>query len=170
MITCRISKYSARAAFVLILTSIDCVSVQAQTSPTPPWLKWLGNGTGSYTCGSGTCNLGGESWFRDFTVAQGATVASPAGNEPLIIRATGTCSIQGTISNSALGGNVGISGKGDFGGGGGGGGGGTAAGKVGSTTQVIPGIPLVSGGPPGAAGGGTRETQRPPPLMSGSSS
>jgi len=153
MLTRYISKNASLAAGIAILAGVYCVSLHAQTSATPPWLKWLGNGTNSYTC-SGTCNLGEELWYTNFTVSPGATVQNPSGNGPIIIRATGTCSIQGTISNSALGANFGISGKGDFGGGGGGGGGGNAAGTVGSTTQVIPAIPLVSGGPPGAAGGG----------------
>ncbi len=128
---------------------------QAQTSSTPSWLKWLGNGVNSFNCTSGTCRITDEIWFSSFNVSPGATVMNAGGNGPLIIRATGACTIDGTVigNGNSLGG--GISGSGDFGGGGGGGGGGAAAGQIGRTTTVISGIPIVNGGPGGSAGGGT---------------
>lgn len=150
----------ARAAAAVFLVSFFCLSVHAQTVATPAWLKWLGNGTSNFSCTSGTCALGEELWFANFTVAAGATVSNVSGNGPIIIRAKGTCSINGTVSNSPNEGNYGISGRGDFGGGGGGGGGGTAAGTIGGTTSVITGIPLVNGGRAGATGGGNGGTGR----------
>jgi len=131
-----------------------CPSGEAQTVKTPAWLSWLGDGTTSYSCSSGTCNLTGELWFTSFTVSSGATVVNKSGNAPLVIRATGACTIQGTVSGSPNSGSAGISGNGDFGGGSGGGGGGTAAGMNGKNTVVDPGVPIVNGGAGGAAGGG----------------
>jgi hypothetical protein len=34
----------------------------AQSVLTPTWLQWLGDGTNSYNCASGTCNVTGELW------------------------------------------------------------------------------------------------------------
>jgi hypothetical protein len=95
-----------------------------------------------------------EIWYASFNVSAGATVENAGGNGPLIIRATGACTIDGTIiaNGNSIGG--GISGNGDFGGGGGGGGGGKGAGYQGKNTQVITGIPIVNGGLGGTAGGG----------------
>ena len=137
-----------------------CGSALCQTTfLTPPWLKWLGNGVGgSYACTSGTCTLTDERWLTSFSVSSGATLINASGNGPLIVRATGTCTISGTISGSPNQGSFGISGTGDFGGGGGGGGGGNAAGKNGTNTTVIPNIPLVNGGVGGSAGGGAGGT------------
>lgn len=147
------SLLGTNVAIVTSVAAILGISAVAQTGTTPPWLRWLGNGTNSYSCSSRTCLLGEEAWFTNFTVAPGATVVNPSGEGPIVVRATGTCSVHGTISNSALGGNFGISGRGDVGGGGGGGGGGTAAGAWGSTTVVIQNIPIVNGGAGGDAGG-----------------
>jgi hypothetical protein len=131
-----------------------CLPGAAQTSLTPSWLKWLGNGTNNWSCTSGTCKLTDELWFASFNLSAGATLVNAGGNGPLIIRATGDCTINGTIiaNGNAIGG--GITGDGDFGGGGGGGGGGAAAGVIGKTTEVIQGIPLIKGGLGGSAGGG----------------
>jgi len=144
-----------RAAVACIWFGL-CLSAASQTTfQTPPWFKWLGTGIGgSYSCTSGYCDLTDERWLTSFTVSSGATLISPAGNGPLIIRSTGACTIAGTISGSPNESSFGISGNGDFGGGGGGGGGGISAGKAGTTTTVIPNIPLVNGGSGGTAGGG----------------
>jgi hypothetical protein len=131
--------------------------IQAQVSigTTPAWLKNLGDGSGgAYSCTSGKCTLAEEQWVSSFTVSAGATVQS-GGNGPIIIRATGTCNVAGTIANSPnFASGQGVSGAGDFGGGGGGGGGGAAAGRFGLSTVGNGGSPLVPGGLPGAAGGG----------------
>jgi len=132
-----------------------CKMGQAQTGLTPAWLKWLGNGKNNFNCTSGTCKITDEIWFNSFNVSPGATVVNAGGNGPLIIRATGACTIDGTvIANGSPTWGSGITGNGDFGGGGGGGGGGKAAGISGKTTVVITGIPVVNGGPGGIAGGG----------------
>jgi len=137
-----------------------CFSAHGQTTfLIPSWFKWLGNGVnGSYSCTSGTCDLNYEGWYTSFNVSIGATVVNAVGNSPIIVRATGTCTIAGTISGSPNDGSGGTTGGGDFGGGGGGGGGGTSAGRGGIDTTVIPNIPLVNGGSGGAAGGGAGGT------------
>lgn len=130
-------------------------AAHAQTLLTPPWLTWLGNGTHNQSCLSGDCVINDEVWFASYTLASGATLFNTAGNGSIIIRATGTCTIAGTINTSPnVPGQTGITGDGDFGGGGGGGGGGTHAGNAGNNTQVIPNIPIVNGGAGGKAGGG----------------
>ena len=139
-----------------IVLALFCVlpAVQAQSVQTPPWLSWLGNGTNNWSC-SGTCVINDEVWFASFTLPAGTQLLNIAGNGPIIIRATGTCTIAGTINTSPnYPGQTGITGVGDFGGGGGGGGGGSSAGSNGWTTQVIVGIPLVNGGRGGTSGGG----------------
>jgi hypothetical protein len=138
---------------VVLAVCCLCLPGQCQTVLTPEWLTWLGNGTSDYACTSGTCNLAGENWFRSFTVSSGAKVLNNAAG-PLIVYATGICTIDGTISGSPNSGSPGIPGNGDFGGGGGGGGGGTLAGTGGKTTVVVSGIPIVNGGPGGSAAGG----------------
>ncbi len=130
-----------------------CSAGESQNAPTPDWLTWLGNGTTPYACSSGTCDLSGENWFSSFTLSSGAELLNNTAG-PLIIRATGACTIAGTISGSPNAGNPGISGNGDFGGGGGGGGGGALAGTQGRNTLVVPGVPIVNGGKGGGAGGG----------------
>jgi hypothetical protein len=141
-------------ALALLLTPLNGQSVL-----TPQWLAYLGSGANAYSCTSGTCNLTDELWFKSFNVSSGATVVNAGGNGPLIVRATGSCTIAGTINGAGgpVSGTLGITGVGDFGGAGGGGGGGAGAGFHGQTTQVHQGGPVNSGGAGGAAGstGGT---------------
>ena len=128
---------------------------QPQTSATPEWLRFLGDGSlGAYSCTSGTCVFGDEKWFSSFNVSAGATLVTTATNGPIIVRSPGACTVAGTISNSVNTGAGGITVAGDFGGAGGGGGGGTLAGHGNKATVGDAGIPIVNGGPPGAAGGG----------------
>jgi len=136
----------------------------AQTTVTPGWLAWLGDGSeGAYSCTSRRCVLGGEHWFSSFTVASGATVLNTTVNSPVIIRSTGACTVHGTISNSVktpsrslkpAGGGVNF--NGDFGGAGGGGGGGAVGvlveGQNGLGTVGMGGLPIDNGGPGGGAG------------------
>lgn len=143
---------------VLKLTAVSvicclCCPANAQTVKTPMWMKYLGNGTTSFNCSAGTCNLAGETSYTSFTVAAGAKVLN-SGAGPLIIRSTGPCTIAGSVSGNPNAGSPGIPGNGDFGGGGGGGGGGLVAGTAGKNTAVVPGVVIVNGGGPGAAGGG----------------
>ena len=152
-------KIRLKLAMVL---AIGCLSLpgEAQTLLTPSWLRWVGDGSGAnYVCSSGTCSLTDEIWFKSFTLSPGATLVNNGGNGPLIIRATGACTIEGTVSGSSnSGAGVTITGNGDFGGGGGGGGGGTKAGINGKTTVVVEGIPIVNGGFGGSAGGGNGQS------------
>jgi hypothetical protein len=144
-------------ATIGIVLALYCIppTAHAQTVHTPPWLTWLGRGTNTWQCLSGTCVLNDEVWFGNFTIGAGATLLNISGNGPVIVRATGTCTIAGTINTSAnYPGQTGITGAGDFGGGGGGGGGGAGAGTAGRTTQVILNVPLVNGGLGGSSGGG----------------
>jgi len=120
-----------RRAFLFFLLAAFAVGLcpqaaTAQTTVTPGWMAWLGDGSeGAYSCTSGTCVLGGEHWFSSFTVGSGATVVNTTVNSPIIIRSTGACTVNGTISNSVnTAGAGGINSNGDFGGAGGGGGGG----------------------------------------------
>jgi hypothetical protein len=162
MMNCTRTWKSGTVAVVAML----CLAAQAQSVPTPVWLTWLGNGTNSFSCTSGTCKVSNEIWLTSFNVSAGATVVNVGGNGPLIIRATGACTINGTIianGSNTLGG--GITGNGDFGGSGGGGGGGKlVAGIAGKSTTVISGIPLVNGGPGGAIGGGAGQNGGVPVL------
>jgi hypothetical protein len=110
----------------------------------PGWLRYLGDGSdGANTSASGT--MAGEYYYTNFTVPYGNTVTIGAvnGGRGLIIHATGTCTIAGTITASG----VGVIGTAWLGGFGGGGGGGTAAGSAGSFLyQSYAGGSTVSGG------------------------
>jgi hypothetical protein len=146
--------------FVLAVTAIaTCLRASAQTTVTPGWLAWLGDGSGGdYACNSGTCVLSGEHWVSSFTVGSGATVVNTTLNSPIIVRSTGACTVAGTISNSSnTAGGKGVNFNGDFGGAGGGGGGGASfavnQGAQGMNTVGIGGLPIVNGGSGGTSSG-----------------
>src|SRR5271170_7757200 len=141
---------------LLIVISALSVVAHAQGTVTPAWLSFVGSGAGgNYSCTSGTCQLDDERWFSSFNVSAGATLVATSNNGPIIIRATGTCTVNGTISNSVNTANGGgVLNEGDFGGAGGGGGGGTLAGKGGELSVGPGGLPIVGSGPKGAANGG----------------
>ena len=144
--------------FVLVLAGALHPHAVAQTTVTPGWMAWLGDGSeGDYSCSS-TCALSGEHWVTSFTVPSGTTVVNTTVNNPLIIRSTGVCTVAGTISNSPnTGGGAGVNFNGDFGGAGGGGGGGASfalvQGSGGLSTVGLGGLPIANGGPGGSAGG-----------------
>jgi hypothetical protein len=146
--------------FVLALAFGLCLRTPAQTSigVTPGWLRNLADGAdGNSACTSGTCFITDEHWVTSFNVSAGAIAYTHFGNGPTIIRSTGSCTIAGTLANSAntLPGSTGINHNGDFGGGGGGGGGGaTVPGQLGVFSIGNGGVPIVNGGQPGAPGGG----------------
>jgi hypothetical protein len=124
-------------------------SAGVQTS-TPLWLTYLGTGAnGSNTSAGG--NMAGEYDYVNFTVPYGNTVTIN-NLSGMTIRATGTCTIAGTITSS----NAAVSTYGYGGGTGGGGGGGTAAGTAGTNIYLLPqsGLTVASGGSAGAASGG----------------
>jgi len=141
---------------LLIVVSGLSVIAHAQGTATPAWLSFVGNNAGgSFSCTSGICQLDDERWFTSFNVSAGATLVATSNNGPTIIRSAGTCTVDGTISqsvNTANGG--GVQNEGDFGGAGGGGGGGTLAGKGGELSVGPGGLPIVGSGPKGAANGG----------------
>lgn len=135
-------------------TTINCGAggvINVIASQTPAWLTYLGAGTdGSNTNASGV--LAGEKWYTNFTVPFGNTVTT---NSPsLVIHATGTCTIAGTINLLSNGNETGACGAP-----GGGSGGGTAAGTAGQTAPegwLSAGIAGI--GNNGAIGGGTAGT------------
>jgi hypothetical protein len=132
------------------------------------WLTWPGDGS----LGAGNCSTAqapGEYWYSSFTVTLGNT-CSTSGVGPLIIRATGVCTIAGTLSNNA----TNNSGSAEWGGSGGGGGFGAANGTAGGsitygtiTTMRAGGAAGTSGNPGGT--GGTTSTAQQSVLLSGAS-
>jgi len=120
----------------------------ATSSSAPFWLRYLGDGNeGAYTCTSGTCNLYGEHWYSSLSVSSGATLAVNGGNDPLILRVTGACTVAGTISGAT------DSQYAYFGGAGGGGGGGSSAGGAGGGATWNA-LVLAIGGTAGTAAAG----------------
>jgi hypothetical protein len=151
---------------VLTLACCSIPQLLAQNTVTPAWLSYLGDGSqGEYSCTSGTCVLGGESWFSSFNVSAGATAVSRSGNNTVIVRSKGACTVAGTISNSVnTAGGGGVSVNGDFGGAGGGGGGGAVSGTMGKISIANGGLPIVNSGNGGASGGGNGEAGNTPVL------
>jgi len=150
----------ALSFFLLVAVAVAFRSqAAAQTTVTPGWMAWLGDGSeGDYSCSSGQCVLSGEHWVSSFTVSSGATVVNTTVNNPVIIRSTGDCTVSGTISNSGnTSGGAGVNFNGDFGGAGGGGGGGASfayiQGQGGLGTVGLGGLPIDNGGNGGSAGG-----------------
>jgi hypothetical protein len=114
----------------------------------PAWLRHLGDGNeGAYTCTSGTCNLYGEHWYSSLSVSSGATLAVNGGNDLLILRVTGACTVAGTISGAT------DSQSAYFGGAGGGGGGGSSAGGAGGGATWNA-LAVAAGGTAGTAAAG----------------
>jgi len=127
----------------------SCTGSGCTQTNTPAWLMYLANGSdGANTNANGS--MYGEFYYTNFTVPYGntVTVSDPSG---LVIHATGSCTIAGTIRA-----NVGTISYGYGGASGGGGGGGTAAGTAGMGSQQLPANSptQVSGGSAGAASGG----------------
>jgi hypothetical protein len=123
--------------------------VSAVNPNTPSWLQFLGNGAdGANTAANG--NLIGERYYTNFTVPYGNTVIV-YGNIGLIVHATGTCTIAGTIlANGQTVGAVAVNGLVS---GGGGSGGGATAGTAGKPYTVLT-TGTAGGGTAGAASGG----------------
>jgi len=130
-----------------------CTADSGGNTSLPPWLQFYGDGSeGPYIPG-GTATLEGEHWFSSVNIAAGVTVRTTH-TVPMIIRSTGTCTVAGTIGNSAATGG-GNSGAGAFwGGSGGGGGGGTAIGAVGNPALYGSGGDKGSAGTAGGGAGG----------------
>jgi hypothetical protein len=112
----------------------------------PMWTRFLGNGSeGAVNC-SGSI-VGGEHWVTTFTISSGVTCTENASNEGLIIRATGACTIAGTLNANGVSSLI----NGEFGGTAGGGGGGAAAGGLGANSATILSNSILTGGTAGAA-------------------
>jgi hypothetical protein len=127
------------------LATTAYVNLQTQA---PLWLQYLGGGSGgSNTTASGA--MLGEYYYINFTVPYGNTVTTSGSG--LVIHATGSCTIAGTIN--AFGSAPGVTYGGSTGGGGGGG---TAAGTAAAAIYELPGSndTAVLGGTAGAASGG----------------
>jgi hypothetical protein len=120
---------------------------------TPPWLQYLSSGAdGANTNASG--NMSGEYYYTNFTVPYGNTVTVNY-SSGLIVHATGTCTIAGTIeANGATNGGSGTSGYPIYSSGGGGSGGGASAGTAGQPFYVALSIGASGSGAAGAASGG----------------
>lgn len=103
-------------------------------SSIPLWLRSFGTGADGVYSSTGSASLGGEYWFTDFTLNAGHAISVPSPGL-LIIRATNSITIAGTISavgvgpsgaggvsgqNSGTNGNTGSPGSGGGSGGGGG--------------------------------------------------
>ena len=129
---------------------------EARMSAVPAWLRYLGTGAdGANTNASGT--LAGEKYYTNFTVPYGntVTVGAVGGASGLVIHATGTCTIAGSIT--ATGG--GATGNAWMGGPGGGGGGGTGAGSAGGCLYSNPmGCSSATAGAASGGAGGTLTT------------
>jgi len=159
------STIGAKLGGVTGSTNLTVSTATSNAVTAPDWLEFLGDGSeGAYSC-SGSCNLQGEHWFSSFEVASGATVITSDVNNPIVIRSTGACTVEGSISNSpnnGAGGNT--SGHGDFGAGGGGGGAGAATGQVGYDSVGDASIEIVLGGQPGNAPGGNGNSGDSPTI------
>ena len=65
------------------------------------WLSYLGDGSeGAYICAKGSCPVTEEHWYTSVNVSLGATLYNNL-TAPLIIRATGTCTVAGALSVSS---------------------------------------------------------------------
>jgi hypothetical protein len=130
------------------------IAANAMNPNTPAWLQYLGTGAdGSNTNASGS--IAGEKYYTNFTVPYGNTVTCGAGwgyNASLIVHATGTCTIAGTINCDAEG-TTGNATGGNFGGGGGGG---SSSGSHSQGFMLTPGGTGNSSG--GASNGGNAPT------------
>lgn len=122
-------------------------------------------GTGSTqshegTFSSATGNLSGIHYYTDFTLNNGHTLTVPAGKRRLIIIATGTITINGTITAAGAGGpSAGAEGTDQPGGGGGFDGGGAAVPGNNGGGVVRNGIVFAAGGLGSGGGTGGAATQ-----------
>jgi hypothetical protein len=137
------------------ITTGGVVTCATKTSTKiPAYAQYLGDGSnGANTTASG--NLSGVFYYTNFTVPFGNTV-TVNNSQGLVIHATGTCTIAGTINARGQDTSGGLSG-GFAGGSGGGSGGGTLAGTAGSNayyTVAQTGLAVAGGGTAGASTGG----------------
>lgn len=110
----------------------------------PAWLRYLGTGaSGAENCNG---NLSGEQFYATFTVSLGSTCTNNSANTPLIVHATGACTIAGTVT---VGNNTSTTGS--YGGSGAGGGGGAGTGSNGSGSNIN-GSAVINGGAGGTTG------------------
>jgi hypothetical protein len=126
-------------------------TASALSPSTPPWLQYLSNGAdGANTNASG--NMSGEYYYTNFTVPYGNTVTVNY-SSGLIVHATGTCTIAGTIEANGATAGAG-SGYPINSSGGGGSGGGASAGTAGQPFYVALSAGTSGNGLAGAVSGG----------------
>jgi hypothetical protein len=126
----------------------------ANTNNVPPWLKYLGDGSGgAYSCASGTCTTYGDSYYSSFNVSAGATLNISSIGYDFTAHVTGACTINGTIDARGVVGAGFNTGNGSSGTGGGGGGG-TLVGAVGKTVNAGSVVGSIAAGTAGTASGG----------------
>jgi len=180
-------RWAATGAFKAILTHANTAD-RTYTFPNASYVIDAGEcykgpssiGSGSTRTHEGTVtvssngNYSGIHYYTDFTLNSGVTMTVPAGSGRLIIIASGTITINGTISGA--GGGVMSGGAGGITAGtsgspgtdqpGGGGGGNSAAGNSGAAggSVLSHGVTIQSGGAGGLSGAGSAGTQ-----LSGSS-
>lgn len=100
-------------------------SMNALKQGSPDWLSYVGDGSeGAYICAKGSCQLSEEHWYSSINISSGARLYNNL-TAPLVLRATGMCTIAGVVSVSANSSPFsGLGGGTSWGGGRGGGGGG----------------------------------------------
>lgn len=166
-------RLAAAAAFKGILTHTNTAD-RTYTFPNASYVIDAGEiYKGPSSCGSGSTrshegsvtvssngNYSGIHFYTDFTLNSGVTMTVPAGKRRLIIIASGTITINGTITASGAGApsaattGTDQNGTDQAGGGAGSGGTGQPGGAV-----VLHGITIQSGGAAGSGGAGTAGTQ-----------
>jgi hypothetical protein len=118
---------------------------------TPPWLQYLSNGADGANTNAGG-NMSGEYYYTNFTVPYGNTVTVNY-SSGLIVHATGTCTIAGTIEANGATAGAG-SGYPINSSGGGGSGGGASAGTAGQPFYLALSAGTSGNGLAGAVSGG----------------
>jgi hypothetical protein len=120
-------------------------SMNALKQGSPYWLSYVGDGSeGAYICAKGSCQVSEEHWYSSIHISSGASLYNNL-TTPLVLRATGTCTIAGAVSvsaNSSL--FSGLGGGTSLGGGGGGTASGSATSQAGSNGS--PAVGLAGGG------------------------
>lgn len=174
-------RFAAAAAFKGILTHTNTAD-RTYTFPNASYVIDAGECyKGPTSCGSGSTrshegtvtvasngNYSGIHYYTDFTLNSGVTMTVPAGKRKLAIIASGTITINGTITASGAGGSGGTSGGGSGNGGdggagtdqaGGGGGGNGGANNGGSGGAVLRHGVTVQAGGAGSINSGSAATQ-----------
>src|SRR6185436_630311 len=93
-------------AFILFISSSGSTELFAQVVSTTPPFDYGNGSEGAFTAPTGTSYLSGIHNYTSFTIPAGSTV-NVTGSTPLIIKCTGTVTINGTLAAlGGLGGNT----------------------------------------------------------------